>query len=163
MVTIGGFDGPDDPHFMVLPSIDMITTRRLTYLRAHGRNAQGYIRERTVAGRFDYDYPKPELEEIEDELEERFGKLPVQSENLIATARLELDCCRLGILQIDAGPDAVAAVLRERPLLSKPKMKKTRYPLLWKEGRVIYRRPSAPAERLAAVRELVDVLECCSG
>jgi transcription-repair coupling factor (superfamily II helicase) len=106
---------------------------------------------------------EPELEEIEDELEERFGKLPVQSENLIATARLELDCCRLGILQIDAGPDAVAAVLRERPLISKPKMRKTRYPLLWKDGRVIYRRPSAPAERLAAVRELVDVLECCSG
>src|SRR3954465_15997062 len=106
---------------------------------------------------------EPELEEIEDELEERFGKLPVQSEHLIATARLELDCCRLGILQIDAGPDAVAAVLRERPLISKPKMRKTRYPLLWKDGRVIYRRPSAPAERLAAVRELVDVLECWSG
>jgi uncharacterized protein YecE (DUF72 family) len=57
-------DGPEHPHFMVLPSIDLITTRRLAYLRAHGRNAEGYIRERTVAGRFDYDYPKSELHEI---------------------------------------------------------------------------------------------------
>jgi uncharacterized protein YecE (DUF72 family) len=57
-------DGPDDPHFTILPSIDLITTKSLAYLRAHGRNAQAYIRERTVAGRFDYDYPKHELEEI---------------------------------------------------------------------------------------------------
>src|SRR5437879_3627228 len=40
------------------------TTPELAYLRAHGRNASGYIRGRTVAERFDYDYPKKELEEI---------------------------------------------------------------------------------------------------
>jgi len=57
-------DGPTDPHFMILPSIDLITSRRLGYLRAHGRNAAGYIRERTVAGRFDYDYSETELEEL---------------------------------------------------------------------------------------------------
>jgi len=63
-VTFVMVDGPDDPHFMVVPSIDLITNKRLAYLRAHGRNARAYIRERTVAGRFDYDYPKEELEEI---------------------------------------------------------------------------------------------------
>jgi uncharacterized protein YecE (DUF72 family) len=57
-------DGPPDSHFMILPSIDLLTTKELAYLRAHGRNAEGYIRERTVAGRFNYDYPRSELEEI---------------------------------------------------------------------------------------------------
>jgi uncharacterized protein YecE (DUF72 family) len=63
-VTFVMVDGPDDAHFMVLPSIDLITNKKLAYLRAHGRNARAYIRERTVAGRFDYDYPKAELEEM---------------------------------------------------------------------------------------------------
>jgi uncharacterized protein YecE (DUF72 family) len=63
-ITFVMVDGPEDPHFMVLPSIDLVTTKHLAYLRAHGRNARAYVRERTVAGRFDYDYPKEELEEI---------------------------------------------------------------------------------------------------
>jgi uncharacterized protein YecE (DUF72 family) len=36
----------------------------LAYIRAHGRNAGGYVRGRTVATRFDYDYAKKELEQI---------------------------------------------------------------------------------------------------
>ena len=57
-------DGPDDPHFMVLPSLDFVSNSQLAYLRAHGRNVRGYIRGRTVADRFDYDYPQEELEQI---------------------------------------------------------------------------------------------------
>ena len=57
-------DGPDDSHFTILPNVDLITHRRLAYLRAHGRNAEGYIRQRTVAGRFDHDYSRAELQEI---------------------------------------------------------------------------------------------------
>ena len=63
-ITFVMVDGPDDPHFMVLPPVDVITTRELAYLRAHGRNASGYVRGRTVATRFDYDYPQKELVEI---------------------------------------------------------------------------------------------------
>jgi uncharacterized protein YecE (DUF72 family) len=63
-ITFVTVDGPDDPHFMVLPPVDVISTPQLAYLRAHGRNASGYIRGRTVATRFDYDYPKNELQEI---------------------------------------------------------------------------------------------------
>jgi len=59
-------DAPESPHFTIMANIDLVTTSRLAYLRAHGRNAPAYIRERTVAGRFDYDYPKEELEEIAD-------------------------------------------------------------------------------------------------
>ncbi len=67
-------DSPADPHFTILPAIDLVTTPKLAYLRAHGRNAQGYIRQRTVAGRFDYDYPKEELAEIAQRSVKAAGK-----------------------------------------------------------------------------------------
>ena len=37
---------------------------RLGYFRAHGRNEQGYIRGRSVAERFDYDYSDAEVGEL---------------------------------------------------------------------------------------------------
>ncbi|HZV36410.1 MAG TPA: DUF72 domain-containing protein [Verrucomicrobiae bacterium] len=63
-VTFVMVDGPDDPHFMVLPSHDLITNPRLAYIRAHGRNASQYVRGRTVAERFDYDYSNAEIREL---------------------------------------------------------------------------------------------------
>lgn len=57
-------DAPDRDHFMVMPSIDLVTTPKFAYLRAHGRNAEGYVRGRSVAERFDYDYSDAELKEI---------------------------------------------------------------------------------------------------
>jgi uncharacterized protein YecE (DUF72 family) len=61
MVTV---DGPPGDHFMIMPSFDVVTTQKLAYLRAHGRNTRGYISGRSVAERFDYDYPDSELQEI---------------------------------------------------------------------------------------------------
>jgi len=57
-------DAPADPHFMIMPRIDVVTNPKLAYLRAHGRNARGYIAGRSVAERFAYDYSKKELEEM---------------------------------------------------------------------------------------------------
>jgi uncharacterized protein YecE (DUF72 family) len=57
-------DAPADPHFMILPGIDLVTNPSLAYLRLHGRNAKGYITGRTVAQRFDYKYSDRELHEI---------------------------------------------------------------------------------------------------
>ncbi len=57
-------DGPEDEHFMVMPNLDLVTSSRLAYLRAHGRNARGYVRGRSVPARFDYDYARNELKEI---------------------------------------------------------------------------------------------------
>jgi uncharacterized protein YecE (DUF72 family) len=62
-------DGPDDPHFTILPSVDLVTTPGLAYIRAHGRNTRGYIRGRSVADRFDYDYSRGELKEIAERAE----------------------------------------------------------------------------------------------
>ncbi len=63
-VTLVTVDAPRSTHFMVMPSIDVVTDPELAYLRAHGRNEQGYVRGRTVAERFDYDYSNKELKEI---------------------------------------------------------------------------------------------------
>ena len=57
-------DTPAVEHFRLMPSIDVTTHSHIGYLRAHGRNARGYLTGRTVAERFDYDYPDEELEEI---------------------------------------------------------------------------------------------------
>jgi uncharacterized protein YecE (DUF72 family) len=69
-VTLVTVDAPRREHFMVMPSEDVVTDRRLAYLRAHGRNAHGYVAGRTVAERFDYDYSNRELEKIAERAEE---------------------------------------------------------------------------------------------
>jgi uncharacterized protein YecE (DUF72 family) len=69
-VTLVTVDAPKREHFMVMPSEDVVTDRKLAYLRAHGRNAHGYVAGRTVADRFDYDYSNRELKEIADRAED---------------------------------------------------------------------------------------------
>ncbi|MDB6112180.1 MAG: hypothetical protein JWR69_3930 [Pedosphaera sp.] len=63
-VTFVMVDAPVDPHFTIMPRIDLVTNPKLAYLRAHGRNARGYIAGRSVAERFAYDYSAKELEEM---------------------------------------------------------------------------------------------------
>jgi uncharacterized protein YecE (DUF72 family) len=69
-VTWVTVDAPPGEHFMIMPAVDAVTDRRLAYLRAHGRNTEGYVSGRSVAERFDYDYPDAELEEIADRAEQ---------------------------------------------------------------------------------------------
>ena len=57
-------DSPPGEHVPILPPIDAVTLPRLAYLRAHGRNREGYTRGRSVAERFAYDYGDEELREI---------------------------------------------------------------------------------------------------
>ncbi len=57
-------DAPKTTHFMVLPEFEAVTSPDLAYIRLHGRNAEGYVRGRTVADRFGYDYSTAELEEV---------------------------------------------------------------------------------------------------
>jgi len=57
-------DAPQVKAPTALPPIDAVTRADLAYLRAHGRNAEGYTRGRSVAERFGYRYPDDELREI---------------------------------------------------------------------------------------------------
>jgi uncharacterized protein YecE (DUF72 family) len=48
----------------IMPPIDVTTRDDVAYLRAHGRNLDGYLRGRSVAERFGYRYGDDELREI---------------------------------------------------------------------------------------------------
>jgi uncharacterized protein YecE (DUF72 family) len=48
----------------IMPPIDAVTRKDVAYLRAHGRNLDGYLRGRSVAERFGYRYGDDELREI---------------------------------------------------------------------------------------------------
>ena len=62
-------DAPPEDHVPIMPPVDAVTTDRLAYLRAHGRNTEGYLRGRTVAERFGWVYSDDELGEIRDRAE----------------------------------------------------------------------------------------------
>jgi uncharacterized protein YecE (DUF72 family) len=59
-----GVDAPRSEHFTIMPPVDAVTREDVAYLRAHGRNAEGYISGRSVAERFGYEYSDDELREI---------------------------------------------------------------------------------------------------
>jgi uncharacterized protein YecE (DUF72 family) len=69
-VTWVTVDAPPGDHFMIMPAHDVVTDRRLAYLRAHGRNTRGYVSGRSVAERFDYDYSDAEVDQIADRAEQ---------------------------------------------------------------------------------------------
>ena len=77
--TLALVDAPDEVHFTIMPSdLDAITNRRLAYLRLHGRNADAYLRGKTVAERFYYDYSDEEIEEVA----ERAKKLATEADEV---------------------------------------------------------------------------------
>jgi uncharacterized protein YecE (DUF72 family) len=59
-----GVDAPRGRQVTIMPPVDAVTNPAVAYIRAHGRNAEGYVRGRSVAERFAYRYPDEELEEI---------------------------------------------------------------------------------------------------
>ena len=57
-------DAPREDHVPIMPPVDAVTRDDLAYMRAHGRNAEGYMHGSTVAERFGWEYSDEELEEI---------------------------------------------------------------------------------------------------
>ena len=70
--------------------------------------------------------------------------------------RIELDCQRLGIVAVDAGPDSIAVTFTEH---SRREIRALRDPLHWKKGRLLYKRCGTGPDASAAVRELLDILQ----
>ncbi|MEO7167706.1 MAG: DUF72 domain-containing protein [Chthoniobacterales bacterium] len=63
--TLALVDAPSEAHFTIMPSeLDTVTQRGLAYLRLHGRDPQAYLRGKTVAERFYYDYSDEEIAEV---------------------------------------------------------------------------------------------------
>ena len=57
-------DAPPGDQIPIMPPLDAVTNDALAYLRAHGRNTEGYLTGRSVAERFAWRYSDEELEEI---------------------------------------------------------------------------------------------------
>ena len=72
-----GVDSPRSDHFTIMPPVDAVTREDMAYLRAHGRNAKGYISGRSVAERFGYAYSDDELHEIAQRAGELAGETGV--------------------------------------------------------------------------------------
>jgi uncharacterized protein YecE (DUF72 family) len=61
-VCVDAPEGSKAPTLM--PNLDVVTRNDIAYLRAHGRNLEGYTRGRSVAERFAYAYEDDELREL---------------------------------------------------------------------------------------------------
>jgi uncharacterized protein YecE (DUF72 family) len=72
-------DAPAETHFTIMPSdLNEITLPKLAYVRLHGREASAYLRGKTVAERFYYDYSDDEI----GDLAQRAKKLARQAERV---------------------------------------------------------------------------------
>jgi uncharacterized protein YecE (DUF72 family) len=83
-VAFVGVDAPPGDNFQIMPAIDAVTNPRIAYLRAHGRNTQGYLTGKSVAERFAWQYSDDELGEIAERargLAERAGEVHVAFNN----------------------------------------------------------------------------------
>ena len=78
-------DAPPAEHFSIMPSgLDAVTRDDVAYLRLHGRNADGYIKGKSVAERFGWRYEEEELGEVARRVEamaERAGEVHVAFNN----------------------------------------------------------------------------------
>jgi uncharacterized protein YecE (DUF72 family) len=78
-VALALVDAPKASHFTIMPSeLDAVTDPRLVYCRLHGRNTEGYLRGKSVAERFNYDYSDAEI----DELAKRAKKLSQEADRV---------------------------------------------------------------------------------
>jgi uncharacterized protein YecE (DUF72 family) len=57
-------DAPKQVEVPIMPDVDAVTNPGLAYMRLHGRNAEGYLKGKSVAERFGWDYTPEELEEV---------------------------------------------------------------------------------------------------
>lgn len=77
-------DSPQGDAPTMMPRVDAVTHPELAYLRMHGRNVDGYLKGKSVAERFDWDYGDDELRELAGRAEglaEEAGQLRMMFNN----------------------------------------------------------------------------------
>ncbi len=67
-------DAPRGEAPTMMPPLDAVTSPKLAYLRAHGRDAHAYLHGRTVAERFAWRYSDAELGEIRARVDDLAGR-----------------------------------------------------------------------------------------
>lgn len=106
--------------------------------------------------------PNESVNDLQAEIEDRFGTLPQPMRNLIDLAELKQLCLRSGIARVDAGPQAIALSFRPEAAERAPvaqAIKASRGELRWSGERLILARSiEKPEERLSPVMELLSSL-----
>lgn len=103
------------------------------------------------------------IDELEEEIEDRFGPIPEPVEDLLRLARLQQLCRRLGMARIDAGPHGIALTFRPgaaEKLALQSRMDDSQGMLNWSKDRLIFSVSSEQAEeRQKRILELLISLE----
>jgi transcription-repair coupling factor (superfamily II helicase) len=139
-------DGPNDLWLadLNLPLADVLPT---DYVQSDAVRLEIYARATRCRS-------EDELDDLEEEVARRFGKLPSAACDFFAAAKLRLDCMRRGIVRLDVGPEAVAATFLPGRL---PRSKSK---LLERDGdRVLLTSKSPPEKPFERVEELFEVLD----
>jgi transcription-repair coupling factor (superfamily II helicase) len=103
-----------------------------------------------------------DIDALRDEIEDRFGALPEEVEQLIGLARLRPLCRRLGVARIEAGPQAIALSFRPGRGENRGIMEALQgfRELQWKGDRLIAKQSSqSVAERQRLAAELLEGLD----
>jgi len=102
------------------------------------------------------------VEDLESEIEDRFGPLPEPIRNLLNLSALKQLCRRLGVARIDAGPQAIALTLRpgtDEKLFLPTGKNPADAALRWSGERLITSSSHEDAgERLACILDLLNGL-----
>lgn len=93
------------------------------------------------------------IDELAEEVDDRFGDLPAPAANLLAAAHLRLRCREQGVARLEAGPKAAAATLRDGSTGPAPEA------LRHSGERLVLERGTACAERIAAAPDLLESLQ----
>ena len=114
--------------------------------------------------RFARAHSAADIEQLAEEIEDRFGDPPEPVIQLMDRARIAMSCRALDVARLDVGPNAVAATFRgdgsEPPAwLAGFVERAAAAGLSWKEGRLVWAKPSPDraAER-AHARKLLERL-----
>jgi len=108
-------DAPPEDHIPIMPPLDAVTRDDLAYLRLHGRNAEGYLRGKTVAERFGWRYTDEELGDVEKRvkaLAEQAGEVHVLFNNNRGDDAPTAAQRFMSLLGQDPGPPPAEAQLR---------------------------------------------------
>jgi transcription-repair coupling factor (superfamily II helicase) len=118
---------------------------------------EGYVQSEAVRleiyGRAARCRSDDDLEDLEEEISRRFGRLPPEARDFFAAARLRIDCKRRGIVRLDVGPEAVAATFLPG------RLRKSKARSLQRDGdRVVYT-GSRDEDMFSRVEEFLDLLD----
>jgi transcription-repair coupling factor (superfamily II helicase) len=94
------------------------------------------------------------LEDIEDEIIDRFGPLPDAAKRLLELADLRQRCVAAGVARVDAGPKAISVHFHDQAPL--PDVNRRGGPLPKRQGRkLVFQMPSDSTDRIGLIMDLL--------